>query len=677
MKQIELIENNQILKARVMELETLLENYQNPMADPRLETTLKPQQQESVHRFSDVIKLQTQNTELSEKLLELQTQCEYATSREKSLIKLVNHLRENEPKLEMEIAEGIKQYQQQVEEKYVQDIQDLTETYEAEKRNLVLEIEQLAESYRKVSGGFDGSRREWEIHHETSVPVSIDLRDQSTQTFCETADLWTQTEPITSLDRERTLSPNQIHSPRSFASESEEEENSSHTSPSLPLHRTGSLRSASPTDLSARELRNLLDLESMRAQKAHDQIKELEKILEAQRSAFRKHIERERDVTIAALDVPTSDSEVDFQERNAPFFHESLGQLKKVLLSIAPSTPSNKLMSDIQQSLMLVGSLESGAAEKGRVQRSSLPPEDDSSAGKPDLQRHTPVDSLIPDWYLDVLRKLRQRVSDLETALPKKLSIDDRFNEKASNEEQLSEIKLRYEEALFNVQTALEEQTQLAKDQIERLEEMVREAKSQPPAPPPAPQLPPPSRQLTSQLEMEISHLQEALRESKEKFMTQEKAHSEELQEVWAHFQKYRAAQDLLTSSLESEIRSRDDSGKWFRGNNEEESFEYQELSALCEIKRASLRAVLDALVLLNAHLAVEGKEDHVHNDSESHPLREELLEARLHSAEREVSLPPPPTSHDLSFLLLLPQVMELQQKLEETQRTMKPMKGI
>jgi hypothetical protein len=66
-----------------------------------------------------------------------------------------------------------------------------------------------------------------------------------------------------------------------------------------------------------------------------------------------------------------------------------------------------------------------------------------------------------------------------------------------------------------------------------------------------------------------------------------------------------------------------------------------------------------------------------VHNDSESHPLREELLEARLHSAEREVSLPPPPTSHDLSFLLLLPQVMELQQKLEETQRTMKPMKGI
>jgi hypothetical protein len=677
MKQIELIENNQILKARVMELETLLENYQNPMADPRLETTLKPQQQESVHRFSDVIKLQTQNTELSEKLLELQTQCEYATSREKSLIKLVNHLRENEPKLEMEIAEGIKQYQQQVEEKYVQDIQDLTETYEAEKRNLVLEIEQLAESYRKVSGGFDGSRREWEIHHETSVPVSIDLRDQSTQTFCETADLWTQTEPITSLDRERTLSPNQIHSPRSFASESEEEENSSHTSPSLPLHRTGSLRSASPTDLSARELRNLLDLESMRAQKAHDQIKELEKILEAQRSAFRKHIERERDVTIAALDVPTSDSEVDFQERNAPFFRESLGQLKKVLLSIAPSTPSNKLMSDIQQSLMLVGSLESGAAEKGRVQRSSLPPEDDYSAGKPDLQRHTPVDSLIPDWYLDVLRKLRQRVSDLETALPKKLSIDDRFNEKASNEEQLSEIKLRYEEALFNVQTALEEQTQLAKDQIERLEEMVREAKSQPPAPPPAPQLPPPSRQLTSQLEMEISHLQEALRESKEKFMTQEKAHSEELQEVWAHFQKYRAAQDLLTSSLESEIRSRDDSGKWFRGNNEEESFEYQELSALCEIKRASLRAVLDALVLLNAHLAVEGKEDHVHNDSESHPLREELLEARLHSAEREVSLPPPPTSHDLSFLLLLPQVMELQQKLEETQRTMKPMKGI
>jgi hypothetical protein len=582
-----------------MELETLLENQQQTPPDPHLETPPRPQ--ETVHRLSDAIKLQTQNLELSERLVELQTQCEYAASREKSLIKLVEHLRENQPKLEIEISEGIKQYQQQVEEKYVQDIKDLSETYEAEKRSLVLELEQLAESCRKV--GFDGSRSNW----GNSFPV--ESRDQSTQLHCETADQSTQTERL------NPPSP-QVLSPRSMTSESEDNFPLS----SANFHRTGSLGLNSPTDLSTQELSNLLDIETMRSQKANDQIKELEKILEAQRVAFRKHIERERDMTIAALDVPTSDSEVEPQEKSTPSFRDSLGDLKRVLLSLTPATPPDELMSAIQCSLRLLKFLE----EKEKIERES--PAEDHSSEQSDLETPPPpIESLIPDWYLDVLRKLRQRVSDLETALPKKFFVDDRCDERAAlNEEQLSEIKLRYEEALLNVQSALEEQTQLAKDQIERLEEIVRNAKAVDP---------PPSHQ-GNQLQLEVSRLRHALAGCKEKSLSQEKVHAEELQEVWAHFQKYRAAQDLLTSSLENEIRSRDDSGKWLRGNSEEESFEYQELSTLCEIKRASLQAVLNALALLDANLATEGKQDY---SSEPHSLREELLEARLNSAEREV----------------------------------------
>jgi hypothetical protein len=588
MKQLELTESNHILRSRVIELETLVQQQQNSLSESRVFSS----RQETVHKSIDVVKLQTQNLELSEKLIETQTRCEYATSREESLIKLIEILRNNQPKIELEIAAGIQEYQQQIEEKYFQDLKDLTETYEGEKQALASELEKITELYHKVGDGYD-------------------RLDEPPLTRTEVIEHSTQTETL--IDPKPPPPPENSLSSSSSGSMSE---------PQLPIKHEQTIPRGSTelaNELSAKELRHLLEIELVRSQKAQEQISELETILEAQRSSFRKHLAREKDVALATMEIPTSDSEMEHQERmSIPSItsYESIEKLKEIIQSIDQVTTAHQLSFDKQQSLQLLNDLQH------RLDRRIEPMGHESELTLP------ATDNLIPDWYFEVLRKLRQRVSHLEMTFPEKSSMEDRFADDLwSKDNQLSDIKARYEDALQNVQTALEEQTQLAKDQIERLEEVIRTAKMDQCSPNPNNQ-------------HEISRLKYLLDQStqecvyyKEKIVEQEKIHADELQGVWSHFQKYRTAQDLLTHSLEDERRAHGELERWCMERNQEESFDFHGLSALCEIKRSSLRAVLDALAAVHANTTTEGYQ-HI----EKHSLREELLEARIASAENEAS---------------------------------------
>jgi hypothetical protein len=615
MKQMELSESNHILRSRVIELESLLQQQQNLHSESS--PILSPQQ-EVVHLNSDAVKLQTQNLKLSEELIELQTRCDYATAREKSLIKLVEVLRNNEPKIELEISAGIQEYQQQVEEKYFQDLKDLTETYEAEKQALASELEKLTELYR--NGGFHQERSDGPLWIRT-----------------ETIDDCTQTE--FSFDPNSTF-PENFPSPPISESVSEphsplkQEEIASHGSNDAPL------------DLSAKELKHLLDLEILRSRAAQEQIAELETILEAQRSSFRKHLARERDVAMTVMDGPTSDSEMEPQDNmSVPSItsYASIEKLKEIIESFDQPSSADQRQSNKQQSLHILEEIQR------RIGQKTVTHNDDGSK-----HQLPAADNLIPDWYFEVLRKLRQRVSHLESIFPEKslTSAEERFSDDLwSKDNQLSEIKTRYEDALQNVQTALEEQTQLAKDQIGRLEEIIRTAKVDQPS------------NLVNQ--KEVSRLQSLLNQStqeiayyKEKVVEQEKSHADELHGVWSHFQKYREAQDLLTLSLEDETRARGELERWYMDENPDASSEFHELSTLCEIKRSSLRAVLDALAVVAANTTSEG-----YQRMERLSLREELLEARLASAENEASA---------SYVFLSPdeiQIIKLHRGIADSQR--------
>jgi hypothetical protein len=113
-----------------------------------------------------------------------------------------------------------------------------------------------------------------------------------------------------------------------------------------------------------------------------------------------------------------------------------------------------------------------------------------------------------------------------------------------------------------------------------------------------------------------------------------------------------------LTLSLEDETRARGELERWYMDENPDASSEFHELSTLCEIKRSSLRAVLDALAVVAANTTSEG-----YQRMERLSLREELLEARLASAENEASA---------SYVFLSPdeiQIIKLHRGIADSQR--------
>lgn len=522
MKQIELTESIQMLQSKVQELEALIEHQKSSMA-----VVIDIPQNQQALILPDLCRLQQENTELSEKLIEYQTQLEYSKSREKTVIQLVEVLRNNAPNIEIEISNAIKQYQEQVEDKYVLDIKELTETYEAEKRTLIQELEKFTESYRIIKKS-----------------------DSGNQTF----DACPQTH-----EKSAQTESNELHS-------------------LAEVNNSPVIESIGPA-VSSVDLQRLLDTELLRNQRARERILELESTLEAQRSSFRKHLEREKDLALTDMDlVPTSESEV-----------ESITTSPSVI------PHSEQISNDIIQAKHNIDQYvdENVIKESSNIKSSAFPSSE----------------NYLPDWYFEVLKKLRQRVYDLEHALTQQNL--EKYAPTDAAREEIEKIKSSYEDALRNIQSALEEQTQLAKDQIERLEEYVRI-----------------SRLEVQSSEHEISSTHALVDQYKHKLLTQEKAHAEELQRVWSQFQKYRTAQDLLTSSLETEIRAYVEIEKRFPI----ESLELREITTLCNTKRSSLQAVLNGLVVLQANTASEGN-----HDSELRSFREELLEARLLSYERKV----------------------------------------
>lgn len=560
-----------------------------------------------------------------------------------------------------------------MEDKYVQDVKDLTETYEAEKLNLMNEIEKLTELYQKV------------------VYSNPNLNPNLTQINSDTQDQFVQTEnnyyiskssnspTYSNYNIEHNFPPSPPLPPPSLppsplvnmnsnmntnmntVSYKEEYEESFYNKSQIPTPSSPP-STTTTTELSVIELRRLLDLEVARSQKAQEQIYELEEILEAQRSSFRMHLARERDIAISStpVEVPTSDSEIEALKSTVSYsnnqFSTSINHLKEILQSINSTTSVEQIEIDIQQCLHI---LESN--QLNQFNQLSNTRDDDTKNDSHEINDTNFVqdeNNLIPNWYFQVLKKLRQRIFELESTLSSKIlinnntnnnnvtthpltspppvsapitplpaNINSNINPNTTNtfmSDQLTEIKARYEDALMNSQIALEEQTKLAKSQIERLEDIIRNSKLE--------------HQESDQ--QELTQMKILIDQYKEKLVHQEKAHADELQGVWNHFQRYREAQDLLTSSLETEIRTQGSIKTAAFRDNSEKSMELLELSSLCDIKRSSLRAVLNALAVLNANTITEqnGKQNQNQNQNlESKSLREELLEARLNSSEREV----------------------------------------
>jgi hypothetical protein len=326
-------------------------------------------------------------------------------------------------------------------------------------------------------------------------------------------------------------------------------------------------------------------------------------------------------------------------------------------------------------------------------------------------------EATVPHWYVDVLRELRQRVHRLEQLMEEEIEkmanrqrslqdqhalqldrlrqqwdrvIDDEVEKNslefesekvkyqneiaqlkskldganhAVTEERVQAMKLTYEKALQEAETALKEQANATAEYIARLEAQVRSERLRHPIDKPAPPVHPVgthSQMHSSRVDESVLQLQRLVDESvdeiersKRRAFELEKNHAAELKGVWNQFQRYRLAQELLVTSLEKQISIEPEvnATKVFANINEA-STALSNLSRKYNQKLMSLKYVLKALSAVSASTQREEEEvkestrgvrkNRSQSPVESRqsmpmPLREELLEARLEVSEKEV----------------------------------------
>jgi DNA repair exonuclease SbcCD ATPase subunit len=163
-----------------------------------------------------------------------------------------------------------------------------------------------------------------------------------------------------------------------------------------------------------------------------------------------------------------------------------------------------------------------------------------------------------------MLNELQQRIVDLEDAfqqekgdwdiertnLERKLNLCELEKESRSLESSrnVEAMRLRYDQSLKDAQEALKEQMTAARIEIDRLQERLSSEHC--------------GEHIAHAVdETAVADLRRLLEESKasfdkyrEKMLLREEQHSEELRNVWTHFDRYRMSQEHIVASMQNEI---------------------------------------------------------------------------------------------------------------------------